>query len=81
MGFRSGQGAADVDFIWEEWVSGDEKERVAALEMLDEVEEWRMLARHYCVAWGWRTGDESGDGEPTKSFGAWDDVLGQHGDV
>ncbi|KAI9710870.1 MAG: hypothetical protein M1812_007322 [Candelaria pacifica] len=68
MGFDSGQGAADIDFIWEQWVSQGEKERVAGLEMLDEVEEWRMLARHYCVAWGWRTGDGGG---------GWEDVLGQ----
>lgn len=21
--------------------------------MLDEMEEWRLLASHYCLAWGW----------------------------
>ncbi|KAL8691885.1 MAG: hypothetical protein Q9218_002990 [Villophora microphyllina] len=34
-----------------------ERERVGTLEMVDEVEEWRLLAGHYCVAWGWRDGD------------------------
>ncbi|KAI9760105.1 MAG: hypothetical protein M1835_000231 [Candelina submexicana] len=77
MGFRSGQGAADVDFIWEKWVSQEEKERVAGLEMLDEVEEWRMLARHYCVAWGWR----NGAGDSADGFKAWQDVLGQEENV
>lgn len=58
QGFHSGQAAADIDFIWERWVSDDEKERVAGLEMLDEMEEWRLLAQHYCVSWGWRDGDD-----------------------
>lgn len=57
-GFPSA-GAADVDFLWENWVSAEEKERVAGLEMVDEVEEWRLLARHYCVVWGWRGKDDS----------------------
>ncbi|KAK8205893.1 leucine carboxyl methyltransferase [Phyllosticta capitalensis] len=57
FGFSSGQGAADVNFISEQWVSESEKERVASLEMLDEMEEWILLAKHYCVAWGWRDGD------------------------
>ncbi|KXX83438.1 Leucine carboxyl methyltransferase 1 [Madurella mycetomatis] len=44
-----------VDGIWEGWVSQGEKERVDGLEGgLDEVEEWRLLAGHYVVAWGWR---------------------------
>lgn len=67
QGFEGGQVAADIDFIWEIWVSKGEKERVAGLEMLDEMEEWRLLAGHYCVAWGWR-GDV---------FDCWGDVQGQ----
>jgi [phosphatase 2A protein]-leucine-carboxy methyltransferase len=27
---------------------------VERLEWLDEVEEWKLLASHYCVAWGWK---------------------------
>ena len=61
----TGQGAVDIDFIWSHWISEAEKERVAALEMLDEIEEWRLLAQHYCVAWGWR------DGGNSKNFGLW----------
>lgn len=53
-GLVSGQAAADVDFIWDKWVSDAEKQRVAGLEMMDEIEEWKLLAAHYCVAWGWR---------------------------
>lgn len=55
------QGAADIDFIWEKWIGDDEKLRIARLEMLDEVEEWRLLAQHYTVAWGWRE-DEKDEG-------------------
>ena len=65
LGFASGQDAADVYFASEHWVADAEKERIGRLEMLDEVEEWRMLARHYCVAWGWR-----GD-----AFAAWRDAF------
>lgn len=52
-GFETAE-AADVDFLWENWIDGKEKERVAGLEMVDEVEEWKLLARHYCVVWGCR---------------------------
>ncbi|KAL3468045.1 leucine carboxyl methyltransferase 1 [Aspergillus heterothallicus] len=68
QGFDAGQAAADVDFLWERWVSEEEKERVAGLEMLDEMEEWKLLAQHYCVAWGWRKG--------CVQFNGWEDMEG-----
>jgi len=72
-GFDKLQRAADVDFLWEKWVDSREKTWVSRVEMLDEVEEWVLLARHYCVAWGARE-DESG------VFGeAWRDLEGQEG--
>lgn len=50
------QGSRDVHQIWEsgEWISENERERVEKLEWLDEVEEWKLLASHYCVAWAWK---------------------------
>ena len=53
---RGGGGArcVTVDDVWDRWVPPEEKERLDALEGLDEVEEWELLARHYVVAWGWR---------------------------
>ncbi|KAK1755936.1 putative leucine carboxyl methyltransferase [Echria macrotheca] len=45
-----------VDAAWERWVDAEEKERVDALEGLDEVEEWVLLAGHYIVAWAWKGG-------------------------
>ncbi|KAJ9621500.1 carboxy methyl transferase for protein phosphatase 2A [Taxawa tesnikishii (nom. ined.)] len=61
-GFGSGQGARDVEVIYygegeEAWIGAQERARVERLEWLDEMEEWRLLGRHYCVAWGWRDGD------------------------
>jgi len=55
-GLVDGQCARDVFQMYqhEDWVSGAERERVERLEWLDEVEEWKLLASHYCVAWGWR---------------------------
>ncbi|EFQ98579.1 hypothetical protein MGYG_01605 [Nannizzia gypsea CBS 118893] len=80
-GFSSGQGAADIDFIWERWIGEDEKNRVAGVEMLDEVEEWQLLARHYCVAWGWRDGTPSAGEEETlptgESFHGWREFPSQ----
>lgn len=56
-----GSGGADINTLWEKGVEEKEKERVAGLEMVDEVEEWELLAGHYCVCWGWR-GDGVWDG-------------------
>jgi [phosphatase 2A protein]-leucine-carboxy methyltransferase len=55
-GFEAGQEAVDTEHLWQRWVGDEEKARVAGCEMLDEVEEWVLLARHYCVAWGFRGG-------------------------
>ena len=60
-GFVTGKGAVDVDFVYQEWVEEPEKRRVSALEMLDEVEELNLLAKHYCIAWGWREGSRRGE--------------------
>jgi [phosphatase 2A protein]-leucine-carboxy methyltransferase len=66
-GFVTTQCAADVNFLWENWVNEDEKSRVARCEMLDEVEEWVLLAKHYCVVWGSRN-DEAGGGVFTEAW-------------
>lgn len=65
-GFVDGAQAVDTARIWREWVPREEKERVAQLEMLDELEELELLLRHYCVAWGWRDG---GNGVFTTAWG------------
>ncbi|KAJ9637035.1 carboxy methyl transferase for protein phosphatase 2A [Knufia peltigerae] len=67
-GFKSGEAgtlggsrSVDVDFIWREWVDGGEKERIDGLEWMDEVEEFVLLAKHYCISWGWRGYGEDGN--------------------
>jgi [phosphatase 2A protein]-leucine-carboxy methyltransferase len=58
-GLTAGQGAVDMDFLFEHWVDEQERKRVVRVEMLDEVEELNLLAKHYCVAWGWRDGEDA----------------------
>lgn len=71
-GGASGGGvrARDVDECWEEGVPAEEKQRVGGLEMIDEVEEWRLLAQHYCVAWGWRDDGAEKGRQKQKEEGA-----------
>ncbi|KAI0159706.1 leucine carboxyl methyltransferase [Xylariaceae sp. FL1272] len=52
--------SSTIEDIWRNWIPTEEKERLDALEGLDEVEEWDLLARHYCVSWGWRGMDIDG---------------------
>lgn len=68
VGFSTGQQAADVNFIFKQWSDDKEKERVSHCEMLDELEEWVLLAQHYCVAWGWRDGIEAGHDVFSKAW-------------
>lgn len=55
-------GGSDVNQLWKSGVDEKEKERVAGLEMVDEIEEWELLAGHYCVCWGWRGDEDTWDG-------------------
>lgn len=73
-GFTSTQAAADIEFIWEKWIGEDEKERVSDIEHLDEMEEWQLLARHYCIAWGWK------DGNYPLVFSGWHSLRAQPGE-
>ncbi|KIX03541.1 uncharacterized protein Z518_07094 [Rhinocladiella mackenziei CBS 650.93] len=54
----AGREASDIDFVWQRWIAPDEKERVDGLEWMDEVEEFVLLAKHYCICWGWRGYEE-----------------------
>ena len=49
--------------VHDSWIDADERDRMASLEMLDEVEEWYMLAEHYCVSVGWSGESLDGFGE------------------
>ncbi|KAK0391027.1 hypothetical protein NLU13_0529 [Sarocladium strictum] len=50
-GFKTAK-AMTIEDIWDKWVASEEKERLDRVEGLDEVEEWKLLAAHYIVAWG-----------------------------
>lgn len=53
-GSIAGAEATDIDTIWHKWIDAEEKERIEGLEWMDEVEEFVLLAKHYCICWGWR---------------------------
>lgn len=64
-GWRDGEveggGGCEVGFegwtvkeIWDQWIDGAEKERLRRCEMVDEEEEWVLLAGHYGVIRAWR---------------------------
>ncbi|KAI8589077.1 S-adenosyl-L-methionine-dependent methyltransferase [Geranomyces variabilis] len=48
--------AVDLNHFWDAVLPQEEKERVAKLEIFDEIEEWMLLSAHYCVAWGAKDG-------------------------
>lgn len=52
-GFEDSLGMTINDW-WNSCVSEADKSRIATLEMVDEVEEWELLAGHYCIVWSWR---------------------------
>ncbi|TPX62163.1 hypothetical protein PhCBS80983_g00721 [Powellomyces hirtus] len=43
--------AGDLNEYWD-GLPQVEKDRIAKLEIFDEIEEWRLLSAHYCVSWG-----------------------------
>lgn len=67
-GLKAGAKAVDTHTIWRKWIRDEEKERIAGLEFLDELEELEMLLQHYCIAWGWR------DGQDDVFSKAWEDI-------
>lgn len=49
-----GARACTMTDVFSTWISEAEKARVATLELFDELEEWKLLADHYCVSLGWK---------------------------
>lgn len=84
-GFAAGQGARSVESIYygeqkdgEMWLPDRERMRVERLEWLDEVEEWRLLASHYCISWAWRHAVDSNDSSSGIFDVAWEDIKGDY---
>lgn len=72
-GLIDGAKAVDINWIMTRWVSEGEQERIDRCEMLDEMEEWVMLAQHYCISFGWRSsapGSMSGS-DHAQSWSGW----------
>ncbi|KAJ3221385.1 hypothetical protein HK099_003559 [Clydaea vesicula] len=42
----------DMFTLFKDFVSSEEKSRLDKIEKLDEVEEWDLLSKHYCISWG-----------------------------
>lgn len=47
----------DINTIHDKYMNKDEFKRMARLEILDELEEWRLLCAHYCITWAYKSRD------------------------
>jgi [phosphatase 2A protein]-leucine-carboxy methyltransferase len=72
-GFASGQDAININFSHDNWMGQSELRRISRLELLDEMEEWRLLASHYCIVWGWNDANAQGDSK-NGAFKEWGDI-------
>ncbi|KAI8148337.1 leucine carboxyl methyltransferase 2-like protein [Fennellomyces sp. T-0311] len=50
-----GAKAVDTSTIHDQYLDRSDIARMARLEILDELEEWHLLAAHYCVAWAYKS--------------------------
>ncbi|KAI9314464.1 S-adenosyl-L-methionine-dependent methyltransferase [Dichotomocladium elegans] len=50
-----GAKAVDLNEMHDKYLDPKDLARIARLEMLDELEEWRLLSAHYCVAWAYKS--------------------------
>ncbi|ORZ03045.1 leucine carboxyl methyltransferase 1 [Syncephalastrum racemosum] len=60
LGWRFAK-AVDTNAIHDTYLVPGDLARMAKLEILDELEEWRLLAAHYCVAWACKSDNETFD--------------------
>jgi tRNA wybutosine-synthesizing protein 4 len=49
--------AVDINTIHDKYLDRQDLVRIGRLEILDELEEWRLLSAHYCVAWAYKSRD------------------------
>ncbi|KAI8059468.1 S-adenosyl-L-methionine-dependent methyltransferase [Gongronella butleri] len=47
--------ATDMNYIHDTWMDAADRQRIGRLEFLDELEEWKLIASHYCVAWAYKS--------------------------
>lgn len=66
------QEGASIEWLWVNWVGGGEHVRLDRILMVDEEEEWKLLAGHYLVLCAAREAEEK-DG----AFEGWDNLEGE----
>ncbi|KAG0051007.1 hypothetical protein BGZ83_004224 [Gryganskiella cystojenkinii] len=47
-------------------LADEEMKRISGLEIFDEVEEWQLLANHYCVTWAYHVREDSQSGKSRR---------------
>ncbi|CAH1758045.1 1807_t:CDS:2 [Entrophospora sp. SA101] len=57
--------AIDINEIHDYHLDPNELSRISRLELMDEFEEWKLLAKHYCIAWAYKV---TTDDKSHKSF-------------
>lgn len=71
-GFDMSQEGASIEWLWENWVERGEHVRLDRILMVDEEEEWKLLAGHYLVLWAAREAEEK-----EGAFEGWDNLEGE----
>ncbi|CAO3632260.1 unnamed protein product [Cunninghamella echinulata] len=47
--------AVTINTLHDSFLNSENKARISKLELLDELEEWRLLSDHYCIAWAYKS--------------------------
>ncbi|KAJ3086215.1 hypothetical protein HDU96_005005 [Phlyctochytrium bullatum] len=61
-----GASAVTMRDAYDKHLSQEERDRVAKLEIFDEVEEWRLMGDHYCLSWAWSVPLTEGSTDPSE---------------
>lgn len=67
-GYIGAAEAVDWWTLWNEWLDEEKRREAEAKEPLEEIEYWRDLFQHYCLAWAYRDGTSVHGDSP---FSAW----------
>ncbi|ORX49136.1 leucine carboxyl methyltransferase [Hesseltinella vesiculosa] len=54
----TGAKAVDMNAVHDQWLDENDKQRINRLEILDELEEWKLISSHYCVAYAYKSVEE-----------------------
>ncbi|KAK9327232.1 S-adenosyl-L-methionine-dependent methyltransferase [Lipomyces starkeyi] len=77
LGFKAAA-AGNLKYVHDAWINGDEMQKIDALELLDEREEFDLLVAHYGIYWGSTVPEsDSSDYKFEGPFGGWIDFPRQ----